>query len=224
MLAFGISGATPVERRVVVDNAKCEACHYKLEGHGGSRRGAQYCALCHNPNNPNDERVARVEGSSGVLVESTDFRVMIHKIHAGENLSQSYILGGNPAPSAGDPDGNPINFGEVRYPRSITDCSACHEDGTTAMPFGEDLLPSVLQVRSCNEVAGTDADAFCTGAAWLLDETISILPEAAVCSSCHDAPSTLAHAEIMTTDDGAESCATCHGPGSELDVSVVHAR
>jgi OmcA/MtrC family decaheme c-type cytochrome len=221
--AFAVTDAEAIPRREVVDSARCNRCHYDLAGHGGGRKGAQYCTLCHNANNPGDERISRFEDSD-IFAESTDFRVMIHKIHAGEDLTQAYILGGNPTPSELNPLGTPIDFGEVRYPRALTDCSGCHLDGTFELPLADGLLPSLVQERTCLENPITDIDLFCDGTDWVSTVDHLIAPETAVCTSCHDAPFTVAHAEVMTSEGGVESCATCHGPGSDLDVTVVHSR
>ena len=220
---FAVTDAAPVPRRAVIDAAKCNSCHYDLSFHGGGRRGAQYCNLCHNANNPNDERAAHFE-SADIFVESTDFRVMIHKIHAGEDLSQPYVLGANPAPNAGDPGpaGTPTDFGDTRYPRRLSDCGGCHLPGTFDLPLADGLLPSILEVRRCVEDPVADTDSYCSPANFVVFESIPVPPTTAVCTSCHDGPSNMAHAEVMTTDAGEESCATCHGPGSALDVAVVH--
>lgn len=219
MLAFAVTDEVAVPRRAVVDPARCNNCHYDLQGHGGSRRGARACLQCHNPNNANDERVARLEDTD-VFVETVDMKVMIHKIHAGENLTQPYFLGGFPAPSAADPDGTPIDFGETRYPRALEDCAACHDGDTFTVPLAEGVLPSRHEVRECLEDPADDADALCEN--WPIAEVLMTPPETAACTSCHDAPSALIHAEVMTNEDGQESCATCHDSGSVQDVAVVH--
>ncbi len=223
VFAFPVTDATAVPRRAVVDTNKCDNCHFDLAEHGGSRKNAQYCIMCHNPNNTNDERVARFEAAS-ILVESVDFRVMIHKIHRGEGLSEEYILGGFPTPNAGNPAGSPINFGETRFPRKVSDCEGCHLPGTTDLPLSPDLLPSTLEVRSCTEDPAADADDLCNTANFVVDEVIKIPPTTAVCTACHDDASTGAHAFVNTTPDGVEACTTCHGPGAAFDQVEAHAR
>jgi OmcA/MtrC family decaheme c-type cytochrome len=110
----------------------------------------------------------------------------------------------------------------VRYPGVLSDCSTCHTDDTYQLPLPEGRLPTPLEVRNCVEDPAADANDFCNDSDWVVEEEIIMQPERAVCTSCHDAPSTDAHAQVMTTAMGDESCSTCHGPGSASDVARVH--
>ncbi|MBK6685466.1 MAG: OmcA/MtrC family decaheme c-type cytochrome [Deltaproteobacteria bacterium] len=219
--AFAVTDATAEPRREIVSLAKCEQCHDELRAHGGGRTNSQYCILCHNPNNPGDERASRVEDAS-IYINTVDFKRMIHKIHAGEHLTQDYILGGNPSPNAANPVGNPVDFGEVRYPGIQGNCSACHLPGTWNVVEASGRLPTVEQVRTCNEDPAADADALCTLANWEVTQTILLGPTNSACTSCHDSPAAAAHAELNTATGGRESCAVCHGPGSVYDADLVH--
>ena len=221
VLAFAVTDATPKPRRVVVDVAKCNSCHQSLGLHGGARTNPQYCVSCHNTSGVND-RVARFEG--GVSIEEPiDFRVMIHKIHRGEELTQFYAIGGTAA-SIANPAGVPASFNDVRYPRPRNQCEACHvsKNWTLPMTASPAYAPSTMIEVSCSEPAGTDTNDYCDDPFWTATATTKIPPESSVCTSCHDAPYVAAHAQTNTTTGGLEACATCHGAGALYDVSLFH--
>ncbi len=213
-----VTDVAAVTRRAVVDQAGCDTCHQSLSEHGGSRQNTEYCIMCHNSQNTNDERVANVEGTT-TFSNSVDFKVMIHKIHSGESLTQPYVLGGFPTPNAGNPVGSPINFGELRFPGDRRDCGTCHIAGSFSLPLANGVQASRVETFTCTEDPAADADSFCNTRTSV--ESF-VPPTSAVCTSCHDTPSTAAHAEIMTTSSGLESCATCHGPGSAFDIAEYH--
>ena len=216
-----VTDAKPVPRRTVVETQQCDHCHGTLEAHGGSRTNTQYCIMCHNPNNDNNERVARMEGST-IVAHTVNFRAMIHAIHMGENHTKPYVLGGYPPPSTTNPGGSPIDINELRYPRPQNECNACHVNNSQRLPLASDLLPSLSETFTCSEPAGADSNGYCDDPYWVGTKKYTP-PTTSVCTSCHDADSTAAHAEIMTTSGGVESCATCHGPGKVYDIDVFHA-
>ena len=226
LLPFAVTGEVVTPRRTVVDTANCNRCHYDVNGHGGSRKGAQFCALCHNPNNANDERSPREEGED-VFVETVDLKVMIHKIHAGEHLENGYVLGGFPAPSTGNPVGTPAIFSEVGFPRPLNNCDACHDGDSFTLPLADGVLPSRYEERTCNEDPDADTNELCGASPYnptdpLWPATVTLVPpQTAVCTSCHDSLSVLIHAEVNASN-GQEACATCHDTDSVEDVASVH--
>ncbi|MFO0725378.1 MAG: OmcA/MtrC family decaheme c-type cytochrome [Myxococcota bacterium] len=220
LVPFAVTDASAIPRRSVVDGAKCNSCHFQLGAHGGSRQNGAYCALCHNPNNINDERMSRIEGE--VLVRSVDAKMMIHRIHRGEELTEDYVLGGFPAPTRANPTGTPVSFRELRYPGVQGDCSQCHQANTWVLPLPRGRLPSRDEVRDCTEPPGLDADNYCNAGLWVSSSTITYQPTAAACLGCHDSPGAQAHTEVNTTLAGQEACDVCHGPGKDEDVSAVH--
>jgi OmcA/MtrC family decaheme c-type cytochrome len=217
-----VTDAAAVPRRKVVDQAQCDSCHAGLAmGHSGSRRSVEYCPLCHNPNQTGDERIARFEGTT-VTAPSLSMAVLMHRIHMGARLTQQpSVIGGFPAPTKANPAGTPIDFGAVRYPGDPRACAACHAGQSYALPLPGSRLPSKTQLLACTEDPAADADSYCDQRV-VASETF-IPPATAACTGCHDAPSTVAHAQTMTAPGGAEACATCHGPGAAYDVAAVHA-
>ncbi len=208
---FVVTGTDQPRRKLVDTPTRCDGCHYKLAAHGGSRTNTDYCVFCHNTALQN--AVALKEGQS-VLGFTLDFRSMVHKIHAGATLSQGYKIGNS-------------DFSSVLYPRSLTDCNACHVSQPApvapswtlfAMSTSSTYLPSQQTLYTCAD-AGTDSTVACTN---IIATPQPLAPQTSVCTSCHDAPFTLAHAQTNTAPNGVEACAACHGPGMAYDVAVVH--
>jgi OmcA/MtrC family decaheme c-type cytochrome len=210
----GVTDATPVARRAVVNLANCNLCHDRLVLHGGQRFNIEECVLCHNPNASDVARRATAKAPP----ESIDFKRMIHRIHTGVDLTKPTPTPPTPdfdcSVQTGSPDtapcftiygfgGTPNNFNEVRFPGDRRDCATCHFDGTW--------------VVNQTDPPGTLATA--TPRDWYTPQ----LHYAAACLGCHDSQGTASHAMGKTTSSG-ETCVQCHGPGAIEDVDKVHAR
>lgn len=215
VFAFAVTDATPQPRRQIVALDNCNNCHHALSAHGGSRTNPQYCVLCHNPANYDSPGAPRFQTTTSVGAEALDFRHMLHKIHAGTKLGEAYVIGGYPLPSATNPAGTQNNFAEIRYPAPLTACDACHTNRSWTLPMTASpaYAPTTFGFMSCDPAAGSNASAYCANPFWTVTSTAQVQPQTSVCTSCHDAPYTLAHAQVNTTPSGAEACATCHGPG-----------
>jgi OmcA/MtrC family decaheme c-type cytochrome len=100
--------ATPVWNAINTDTA-CNNCHNPLAMHGGTRRSVRLCVLCHQPQHTLSE-----------TGESFDLKVMIHRIHRGENLPS--VKAGKPFILTGTND-----YSTVAFPQDIRNCYYCHE-------------------------------------------------------------------------------------------------
>ena len=186
-----IGGAEATPRRQVVDQAQCNNCHANLAQHDGVRKNVEYCVLCHNPT-ASDEAVRPPEAMPPT---SIDFKVLIHRIHRGEDRAQTpYIVY--------TPEGTPDDYSGLRFPGNLADCATCHVPGAYELPLAANVRPTVVMQEG--------------------KITATTLPTRAVCTSCHDGQAAAGHTELETTAGGIEACAVCHGPDRLAGVDVVH--
>jgi len=115
---FLIGGASAVESREVVTLANCNQCHGELRAHGDNRNNLTNCLLCHTAG-AEDKNVATAAGGTPGL--TIDFKVMIHKIHAGKHLPSVNGVGTNP-------DGS-RNYGLTPKPYEIVGYGTVDDDG-----------------------------------------------------------------------------------------------
>jgi OmcA/MtrC family decaheme c-type cytochrome len=177
-MEFAINDSSVQARRVVVDDAKCVACHDVLSLHGSNRNGViQVCTTCHNSANSDVGRRPADPTTTADLQseQSIDFKVMIHRIHAGRDTTAGKIVvygyGNSEHVFAGEyPPGTPLN-----------NCEVCHNPGT----YQTDLVAGIL---------GTTVDS---GVAADHTDDINISPATAVCSTCHDSPVPIQHMKSM---------------------------
>ncbi len=164
VFTFAVTDAQPKARRTSVNLANCDKCHDVLALHGGQRLKIEECVICHNP-------VADDSGSrlpAGATPESISFQRMIHRIHTGEELTQTDTIWGH--------GNSQSNYNEVRYPGDRRDCLACHVAGAYTVPLPDGVIPTLTK----------------------LDYFTPMLPTAAACLGCHDSKPAAAHALTMT--------------------------
>jgi OmcA/MtrC family decaheme c-type cytochrome len=243
------SGNAPTKRRAITDNAKCNKCHVDLGFHGGeARKIPEYCAFCHNSRNVNDERTSQFEAPFSKTPNTVQMSVMIHKIHKGRDLANTYALGDtrdfregslraeNPN-NAAEGEALPATF-EGAFPLDLRNCMKCHVAGGYGLPESN-VLPTRVVTFTCLEAAGVDADAVCgtlnaadgsitpfppdssaTAATWSKTESF-VGSGAAHCGSCHDTTIAVTHFAAMT-NNGVETCDVCHGDGRFMDPIEIH--
>lgn len=208
VVTFSVEGGDVTPRRVVVENQNCFSCHGEFSKgfsvHGNLRNRIEYCVLCHNPNESDADRRRNdpAQVAAGAPVATIDFKVMIHKIHRGDELAQPYAVYGF--------NSTPVSFNELRFSGDLRICVTCHAEGTAFMPPFPGTALGTL-------VAHLDPQ---TG-----DEVIDgrLPPITSVCTSCHDTPEAMDHAEAETTPDGAETCTVCHSEDRSFATSELHA-
>jgi OmcA/MtrC family decaheme c-type cytochrome len=106
--------------RNIVDNDTCNACHDRLEFHGGPRTDVTYCVTCHNPSSIDGDTAAEPWGGS------IDMKVMIHKIHFGVNLTNGYAVVGH--------GGTVYDFSHIEFTQDVRNCTTCHEESDADTP------------------------------------------------------------------------------------------
>jgi formylmethanofuran dehydrogenase subunit E len=175
VVAVAVTDSEPMARDMIVDDAKCEACHSNLSLHGDNRKNAtSYCQTCHMPAATDEE--VRLEGKD----ESIHFKYMIHKIHRGAELENlPYIVYGYRS--------SVHDYSDVHYPGDLRDCEVCHVNDSYNLPLPEgranthapsafitDMGPETATCLSCHDSFTAAAHASAnTGA---LGES---------CSACH---------------------------------------
>ena len=232
-------------RRLIVDTAKCNACHGRLgvkpTFHAGQRNDAQSCTFCHNVN--------RVNSGWGVNIKEA-----VHAIHASGKRVNKFSW----EATAGD------QFWNVTYPGYLRDCEQCHIPGmydfsssaysTTTL---NNMLATTVATGSISSsatviVSGSEAtnvasvvSPFVTlggnyGAGYAVSgsgvptdaasTTLISSPIASACYACHDTDLAKSH---MVQNGGAlwearatalgkkETCLVCHGTAANTLNSTV---
>jgi len=134
---FVPAGGAVSTTREIVTTASCNECHNQLAAHGGGMRiETKLCVTCHNPgswdNTPGN-------------VQTLDFKMMVHKIHEGEELPS--VVAGTPY-AIGTHD-----YSDVVFPQDIRNCTKCHDGADAATPQGDNWKnrPNMAACGSCHD-------------------------------------------------------------------------
>jgi OmcA/MtrC family decaheme c-type cytochrome len=122
--------------RDIVDNDTCNACHDRLEFHGGARTDVGYCVTCHNPYSTDED--------SGF---SVDMKYLIHNIHAGRD--GFFIVGYR---------GSIHDYTDVVFPQDLRNCQTCHQESDENTPEASNWR-TVANRASCGTCHYDDGDA-----------------------------------------------------------------
>ncbi len=160
--------------RKVADKASCNECHKKLDMHGGSRADPNVCVMCHNPGSTDFD-------SNNPI----DLKLMVHKLHRGENLTKDYRVRDVVAFDSTTGKGIP-------YPQDIRNCVKCHDGSASARhktADGDNWMnkPSRNACGACHD--GID---FATGTGTTIKGVATghgggIQLSDSACSTCHSA-------------------------------------
>ncbi|MCB1052072.1 MAG: OmcA/MtrC family decaheme c-type cytochrome [Acidobacteria bacterium] len=175
VLAFSVTDANPVARRMVVNIDNCNECHDSLALHGGQRLETLECVMCHAPQATD----AAVRPPEAGPVESINFKYMIHRIHTGEELQRDFTVYGYRS--------SVHNYNHVLFPGDRRNCEKCHEPGTQLLPLQNGLLstitmrdfftpmfPATAACLSCHDSQDAAAHAF-----------VNTAPFGEACAACH---------------------------------------
>jgi OmcA/MtrC family decaheme c-type cytochrome len=130
--ATGDPAGEDVDARRIVDNDTCNACHDRLEFHGGPRTDVDYCVTCHNP-----------YSTDGNTDNTVDMKALIHNIHAGRD---GYVIFG-----FGDRE---HDYSDVRWTQDLRNCQTCHdeddEEGDTPQASNWRLVQNRASCGTCH--------------------------------------------------------------------------
>lgn len=203
-------------RAAAFDSAQCNACHERLQFHGGNRNGNyEVCLLCHNADTAVCDANPQPDGScpDGELVEGYHFGRMIHSIHSA---SETFVGGA---------------FSDVRYPQSIANCDTCHKADSYNVARTTARAVSTGQgndIRVWTDDTATTPTAAACGVCHTSTAAKGHFESQA--GQVDDLKCTIVGAGCGAVDgssgsglpNGQEACAVCHGSGAEFETSQYH--
>jgi OmcA/MtrC family decaheme c-type cytochrome len=185
-----VDDSAAVPRREVISSDLCNSCHGGLAQHGDIRQNTEYCVMCHNANATDEVN----RPADAMPPTSVDFRILIHRIHRGEEAARLLQIYGF--------EEQVFDYSHVAFPANLANCETCHFPGTYDMRSITGLRPTTITQGG--------------------EPMSTIPPIQSVCTACHDSTAASGHAELQTTANLVETCEVCHGPGREFDALEVH--
>ncbi len=219
---FLLGGATELEHREVVLRSNCNQCHEDLRLHGGIHRETTLCVLCHVAG---AEDLISDDPNKATPDVTIDFKVMIHRIHKGEELrrveatqsgSDSYryqIIGFRESLH---------DFSDVKFPRmpggtgfneQTRNCGACHDGAAQGDNYY--MNPTRATCGSCHDDVN-----FADGSK--LDPDDPDVAAGALTAAQLNAAAHRVAIQGMPGQVNDDQCVVCHAPGSSLGADVVH--
>ena len=129
------NATTGLFTREIVDTQTCNLCHNDLALHGGARADTDECVACHNPGTTDPDSLNTV-----------DFKVMVHKIHQGEDLTMlPYEIWGF--------HDTLHDYSDVVFPQDIRNCQNCHNAANPNTPDASNwyTVPTAEACGSCHD-------------------------------------------------------------------------
>ena len=176
IVTFVPAGGDPTFERRIVDNNTCNACHDRLEFHGGPRTDVDYCVTCHNPYS--------IDGDTGNTV---DMKALIHNIHAGRD---GYVIIGH--------EGTVHDYSNIKWTQDVRNCQTCHEENDENTPQASNWreVPNRAACGTCHYddgVPGTDND-------FAIEDGIHpaglVFTDDTQCINCHGPDATVADGRL----------------------------
>ena len=155
---------------------------------------------------------------------TNNFKDMIHGIHAGKDRTTPIRIARNRSGTQTIVDGLRIGF-----PGILNNCQSCHTYNGYNLPTTGTLLATREEAVN---VAGNTTAALANSALALANANdLMTTPFTAACVSCHDSAPAQAHMKLnggqikivrSSLATAGESCAVCHGSGSDFDPVKTH--
>jgi hypothetical protein len=222
-----IGTTAPVRPRQVITDAACNACHERVQAHGGGRQHAAGCSNCHTQG-----AVDRTVGARGAACTSNaqcaGFAAGWEECRDTNNDAtlDTCLVITDPTPNM------TIDFRQmvhnIHFARLRGAPTTYVGNRNTLQDLSEILLP--VDARSCTSchantaVACSSSNPCGYGQACLGGKCVNDAwkqPSTAVCLSCHSTPAAQGHAALNTWGQ-VETCEVCHGPGSQFSVETSH--